>query len=521
MQNTPVGHRVRSQRQQLGLTQSGLARRVGISPSYLNLIEHNRRSIGGALLRRVAEALEIDVQSLSGAEEARLAADLAEVLADPVVAGTPIPQELVERLAGTPAVARALLALYRAYLDARNQVETLCERVSTDPFLGQMNHRILTLITSIRSISEILRDYGDLDDAQRIRFNSVLVEESRALTRLTAEMFDFIGGRGARNPAPSPTEQVDDVIYDHDGHFPALEEAANSARREIAAGNVPRHAELLEHLGSRHGVSIALRPAQQMAPRGSRYRPQDRVLELSEALPDATVRFELARLIGELGAREQIDAAVADPRLTTDEARQRCRRALCGYFAGALLLPYERFLQAARQLRYDVERLQHRFSASFEQVCHRLCTLRRSGEEGIPFHFLRVDIAGNISKRFSASGLRLPHYGGACPRWAIYTAFLTPERIVRQMARLADGSTYLFVARTVSRPGAGFGAPRGHYSIMIGCDVAYARSVVYADGLDVRGDYEPTPVGVSCRHCPREDCQQRAFERLADAGGEV
>jgi predicted transcriptional regulator/transcriptional regulator with XRE-family HTH domain len=517
MQNTPVGHRVRSQRQQLGLTQSGLAKRVGISPSYLNLIEHNRRAIGGSLLRRLAQALDIDVQSLSGAEEARLAADLEEILADPVLAATPVPRELTERLAGTPEVARAMLALYRAYLDARNQVETLCERVSTDPFLGQMNHRILTLITSIRSVSEILRDYGDLDVSQRLRFNSVLVEESRALTRLTAEMFDFIDGRGARNPAPSPTEQVDDVIYDHDSHFPALETAADAVRATLGAEVSPSHAALLEHLRRRHGITVSSRAAGSMAPRGAHYDPAERTLLLSESLSAASARFELARLIGDLDARQQMDAAVTDPRLTTEEARRRCRRALCGYFAGALLFPYAEFLETARSTRYDVERLQQRFQASFEQVCHRLCTLRRSGEEGIPFHFLRVDIAGNISKRFSASGLRLPHYGGACPRWAVYAAFLTPERIVRQVAQLPDGSTYLFVARTLSRPGTGFGSPRSHHAVMIGCDIAYARSLVYADGLELRGDLEPTPVGVSCRHCPREDCDQRAFERLADA----
>ncbi len=340
------------------------------------------------------------------------------------------------------------------------------------------------------------------------------------MTRLTAEMFDFIGGRGARNPTPSPTEQVDDVIYDHDGHFPAIEEAADASRSRFGPGDTPRYATLLEHLGRRHGVSVAFRPAGETAPRASHYRPDDRLLELSETLPAATARFELARLVGALEARAQMGAAVADPRLTTEEARERCRKAPHGYFAGALLFPYESFLDAAQRFRYDIERLQQRFGGSFEQIGHRLCTLRRSGHEGIPFHFLRVDIAGNISKRFSASGLRLPHYGGACPRWAVYTAFLTPGQIVRQMARLADGSTYLFVARTVTRGGAGFGAPRGHHSIMIGCDVAYARNVVYADGLDVRGDREPTPVGVSCRHCPREDCEQRAFERLADAGGE-
>ncbi|MGD8429328.1 MAG: helix-turn-helix domain-containing protein, partial [Ectothiorhodospiraceae bacterium] len=344
MQKTPVGHRVRDQRQRLGLTQTALAARVGISPSYLNLIEHNRRSIGGALLRRVAEALELDVQSLSGAEEARLTADLAEVLADPVLAEIPLDAGHAEKLAGSPETARAVLALYRAYRDAREQVETLCERVSTDPFLAQVSHQILTLITSIRSIAEIMRDYGDLSDEQRQRFNATLAEESQALTRLTAEMFDFIGGRGAHNPAPSPAEEVDDVFYDHDGHFPAIEEAANRARIGLDPDRTTLYAALLDHLDRRHGVSVVFRPAGELLPRGHRYDGELRRLELSEASPDASARFQLARLLARLEAGTLIEEAVADPRLTTAESRERCRSALCSYFAGALLFPYERFL---------------------------------------------------------------------------------------------------------------------------------------------------------------------------------
>src|SRR5207245_10357632 len=128
---------------------------------------------------------------------------------------------------------------------------------------------------------------------------------------------------------------------------------------------------------------------------------------------------------------------------SSTEAASQLKRALVSYFAAALIMPYDAFRTAAADLRHDVARLVTRFDASFEQVCHRLATLRRPTTEGVPMHFIRVDIAGNISKRFSASGLRLPRYGGACPRWIVHHAFATPGRIVSQIARLPDGDGYL------------------------------------------------------------------------------
>ena len=173
-------------------------------------------------------------------------------------------------------------------------------------------------------------------------------------------------------------------------------------------------------------------------------------------------------------------------------------------------MPYGAFHAAAESFRHDIARLGARFDASFEQVCHRLATLRRPAAEGVPLHFLRTDIAGNISKRFSASGLRLPRYGGACPRWIVHHAFTTPGRIVTQVAQLPDGETYLFVARAER---AGRSRSPSRHAVMIGAPIAHAGRFAYADGLDLAAPSIAAPVGITCRQCPRDDCAERAFER--------
>ena len=181
-------------------------------------------------------------------------------------------------------------------------------------------------------------------------------------------------------------------------------------------------------------------------------------------------------------------------------------------------MPYAAFRDAAEELRFDIVRIGHRFDASFEQVCHRLTTLRRPGAEGVPLHFLRTDIAGNISKRFSASGLRLPRYGGACPRWIVHHAFASPGRVVSQVGRLPDGETFLCVARAdVAEPGGRDTA--GHHAVMIGCAIEHAHRFVYADGVDLAAPRTAVPIGVTCRQCPREDCVHRAFDRVPLPGG--
>jgi predicted transcriptional regulator len=182
-------------------------------------------------------------------------------------------------------------------------------------------------------------------------------------------------------------------------------------------------------------------------------------------------------------------------------------------------MPYGRFLAAARATRYDIDILQHRFGVSFEQVCHRLTTLRRTGDEGVPFHLIRVDIAGNISKRFSASGIHIARFGAACPRWNVYDAFATPGMLRVQVSRMPEGQTFFCVARTIQPAGritrrGGLPHRAGQLSIGLGCPVQHARELVYSDGLNLDDPEIVTPIGVSCRTCPRDDCSDRAMPSL-------
>jgi predicted transcriptional regulator len=191
--------------------------------------------------------------------------------------------------------------------------------------------------------------------------------------------------------------------------------------------------------------------------------------------------------------------------------------ALASYVAGAVLMPYDAYFRAAETERYDVELLGHRFRVGWEQACHRLTTLRRPGAEGVPFYLLRVDLAGNISKRFSAAGIRFPRFSGLCSLWNVHAAFLQPGRVRVQVSRLPDSHPVLAIARTVTRHTSGYGAPEAPYAVGIGCDAAHARRVVYGDGIDFENPAIAVPIGVTCRMCERAECTARAFPSIRGA----
>ena len=171
-------------------------------------------------------------------------------------------------------------------------------------------------------------------------------------------------------------------------------------------------------------------------------------------------------------------------------------------------------LLAARETRHDLERLADRFGASIEQVAHRLSTLQRPGQKGIPFFFVRVDQAGTITIRHSATRLQFARYGGACPLWNVHQAFETPGRFLRQLAETPDGVRYLCLSREVSKPGGAFHAPVRRFAIGLGCEIAHARDLVYADDLDLGRARAFEPIGISCRICERPDCPQRSVPPL-------
>ncbi|MDE2228023.1 MAG: DUF2083 domain-containing protein [Alphaproteobacteria bacterium] len=374
------------------------------------------------------------------------------------------------------------------------------------------------------ALSEVFADAGlreggvDSDEIARLvaaapRAARAIADLYRALRAARDDAqalnIDLSGGRTRR--VVLPTEEARDFFEARRNYFPALETTAETLHP--AAGTDLGRA-LSERLARQHGVTVEIATVDTMAGALRRFELRNRRLNLSEALPIASRNFHLAYQIGLLEARDAIGEAIRTAKLSAPESEMLCRIGLANYFAGAVLMPYTVFLEAAQAERYDIERLMNRFGVSFEQAAHRLSTLNRPGAAGIPFFFARADIAGNISKRFSAAGFHFSRYGGACPRFVVHEAFATPGLIRRQIARLPDGATFFCVARTVEKPGGGFHAPSGHMAVVLGCDLARAAEIVYADGLDL-GRAEPaTEIGVGCRLCERADCRQRAFPPL-------
>jgi len=383
------------------------------------------------------------------------------------------------------------------------------ERLGEDSFLAEASQHVLALITTIRSYAGILKDYGDLTEAERKSFLSTLVEESERLATRATDMFDFMGGRGASRVRASPREEIEDFISDRANYFPRLEAAADDLRSRLGSRTSPTLDTLTRHLEKHHGLSLTRLPAQALLP--SAEAVVDGGYIVSDRLNTGSVRFRIARLIGRKEYPELLAEITASAGLLSAEGAPRLSHALASYLAGAVIMPYTSFHTAAFELRHDLQMLCTRFEASFEQVCHRLATLRRPGMEGLPFHFLRTDIAGNISKRFSASGLQLPRHGGACPRWIIHHAFASPGRILTQVARLADGETYFFVARADLPHATNHDRPL--HAVMVGTAIRHAQQFVHADGIDLSAPSIVTPVGVTCRQCPRDDCAARAFDR--------
>lgn len=302
----------------------------------------------------------------------------------------------------------------------------------------------------------------------------------------------------------APWEEVRDFFHYCDNYIDALdrdaERFAMPEGRRIPPESAARAA--LERAG--------LRMVLHDLPQGVLHRREGEVIALATAAPPETRIFKLLHLVA-LNARAPLLEATLDlAHFRARGARDIARIGLANYWAGAALMPYRSFLAAAREMRHDLERLGHRFGASLEQVAHRLSTLQRPGDKGVPFFFARVDPAGTITKRHSATRLQFARFGGACPLWNIHQAFETPGRFLRQLAETPDGVRYLCLARDVSKPGGAFGAPVRRQAIGLGCEIGEAASLVYADGLDLSNPASFEPIGVSCRICPRTDCHQRA-----------
>ncbi len=450
-----LGPKVRSLRRREGLTQTQLAAKLDISPSYLNLIEHNQRPLPSHLLLKLTQVFKVDLAAFADDSHSRLAGDLQEVFGDSLFEEHSLTTNDVRELADNPAAARAVIALYHAY------------RATT--------------------------------------------ESTRALASTLYDGRDFLG----LNPAHLPSEEVSDVIQANLNYFPELEEAAERVAADAHFDRSDMYRSLVRYLHEKQGVEVELVPVSRDRGAVRRYDPEHRLLSLSEVLPPWSRNFQIAYQVGLFDAHAEIKNVTArsEKNLTTPESVRLCRVALANYFAAALLMPYDEFLRLAEEVRYDIELLQHHYTASWEQVCHRLTTTRRPGSMGIPFHFVRVDIAGNISKRYSGTGIRFARFSGSCPRWDVHAAFLTPGRIRTQLSQMPDGTAYFCVARTI-RKSYGYAAGDALMAVGIGCPVQDARKLVYADGYDLENLDAAVPIGTTCRLCERMDCEQRAFPAL-------
>ena len=161
--------------------------------------------------------------------------------------------------------------------------------------------------------------------------------------------------------------------------------------------------------------------------------------------------------------------------------------------------------------RYDIAALCGLFGASFEQVAHRLTTLQKPGQERVPFFFIRVDEAGNVSKRLDGAGFPFARHGGGCPLWNLHQAFRTPRQIVTQWLELPDGQRFFSIARTVTAGGGGYGKPRVERAIALGCAAEHAGRLIYTDSPSgAPADPVATPIGVTCRICHRPECTARS-----------
>lgn len=435
-----IGGRIKRLRHQKGLSQTQLAEVLGISTSYLNLIEHNRRRITVPLLFRIAGHFGVEPGELAENDDGRLTGDLMELFGDDLFADSDLTnQDIRDLVQAHPAVGRAVLKLFDR-------------------------------------IKELQRP-----EVRREAFGSG---------------YNLV------------TEAVSDFLQENANHFPSLETAAERVRQEIDNNSDNFEQGLGDYLFNVFGMETR----QASLPNGIMLRLEDhgRILAISDTLEPRSALFTTAQHLARLIAESEINALIEKSTLPQPDSIGLVRSVLASYTAAALIMPYNAFFTACRDTRYDIERIGRRFRTTFEQVCHRMTTLQRPGMSGIPLHLVRTDIAGNISKRFSLSGIHIPRHTGACPRWNIYAAFLNPGQINVQLSQMPDGRRYFCIAKAIVKGGYSYQAPRRYLSIGLGCAITHANKMIYADGIDLNAATGAVPIGVGCRICPRHECGQRA-----------
>jgi predicted transcriptional regulator/transcriptional regulator with XRE-family HTH domain len=445
-----AGPRVRRIRNQQGLTQTAMAAELGISPSYLNLIERNQRPLTVQLLLKLASVYKIDLEELQAGGDSVLP-HLKEMFADPLLAGElPGDQELVELSDAAPNVATAMLKLYRAYRE------------------GQ----------------ERLTDLSDL-----------LAREGHE-TKLS----------GAR----LPVDEAREAFERRANHFASIEDEADHFIKLLAPGDDLLSA-LKTWLRDDHGIAVKILPVATMPQWRRRYDRHSNRLFISERLTAHDQLREVAMEAALLRMRAAIDAEVDALKLSSDEARRIARFELARYAAHALMMPYQAFLSACERSSYDIDVLRSRFNVSFEQAANRLTMMQRPGASGIPFFMLEVDHAGNRFRRAGATGYPQSRFGGGCPKLPVHSVFSLPGHIAVEAVEMPDAARFLVIARTLEGPQGAFQEQPRRTALLLGCDLSHRDRIVYGTALAGPPDKPLTTlVGPACRVCERAGCLARA-----------
>jgi len=452
-----AGAKLRALREQHNLTQAQLAARLEVSTSYVNQIENNQRPLTAAMMLALAEKFNLDLGELISDKTDRLLADLREALADPVF-GETVPGliEIKSTTANSPAIAHALLRLYQAWRKTNERLAGFDAAMTNSPGQGML----------------------------------------------------------------SAYEEVRDFFHYADNYIDPLDRAAETLAGELDGSGhnyeqkTDRLARLSDYLARTHDASIKyLTPNRPDMLRS--FDRTSRTLSLNARLDPASWFFQIASQLALMEQTTRISSILDAAGFKTDEARQICRIGLANYFAGALLLPYGAFTKAAESQNYDLEQLARQFGASLEQVAHRLSTMQRPGQRGVPFFFARIDAAGTITKRHSATPLQFARFGGACPLWNVHRAFEAHGRIIRQLAETPDNNRYLCLAWSSEKRLGGYHGPTRRYAYALGCEISHADKLVYALDLNLAGEAKFDPIGVSCRICERRNCTQRSVPPIA------
>lgn len=445
-----IGPRLRRLRNETTQTQAEMAKVLGISASYVNMLEKNERSVSVPVLLRLFESYGVNWRDIADEDDTAALADLRTAFQDPLFeAHRPDLPQLRALLAHCPDVAKSFLQLHSSYLATTEQLLGLANASESD--LG------------------ILRS--------------------------------------------SPEAVVHDFFRNNKNHFPELEQAAAAFwdGKQVRSDDV--YAALKDRLAKKLGVKVDLVPVAEMPETLREYDEVKKELRLSEGLDHPNRTFQLVHMTALIEHSDLIDNILTRLNLNEASGLNRCRVELANYFAAAVLMPYDTFLKEALASKYDFAHLSLRFGVSFEQACHRATTLQRETAKGVPFFFLRIDKAGNVTKRFNSTGFHLAEYGGACPRLDVHTSFRTPGSIVPQFVEMPDGGRFFVFARTVNRPRFTRHTQDKRLAIAMGCGIEHLDAIGYADEFQQRTP-KITDVGINCRICPRANCDQRAHNAM-------